>query len=477
MRPVHRLSLPCCGLLATGALLLAGCTTPGGSGGGTAATVPVAPMCTLLATSSMINPVADNAVVSERTDANSFHGFTHLHGLTGPRGNAAIGFTPDLYAVSEAWLRNPSAPMVFRAQAHPARRPAFNDFKGSAWSINVQNASGTWSPVIATGTANAGNEEDTLAAGALTAPQLMPVGDANPQMFACAGARSEDNAVRTTSLFEVTATGASFIQDLVNGDDRFVPNAPGPLIGPSNPPTPTVHSPGNHVRDGSVRCAMTQSGDNIATRELHMLTIDNGVLYHAMASNFGPATSGSGSFTFNRFRTVSQWGDVAQALGVNFGTIINATVIASRPTAISVFFVAQSGNRNRLWHAVRFSANGGSWRPADDVLALSGGSPNGVVDPFAVAAGMCPIFGEEAAGASPGDTEIVYVMYRPDRVMTGGRMISTTRQWSSGSPSSYSPLASMTSLMTTTSVTSRQHTLESLSIATRPFRDDAVPPP
>lgn len=475
-------------LTAAGCAMLASCTSTGVATG--TPTVRVAPVCALFVKSSSNNPSgsvnarSDTAIVAERTDPNVFHGFTRLRRLSGPRGNPAVGFTPDTYAINEAWLRNPLAPVVFRAQAHPARRAAFNDFKASAWSINAQDASGVWSRVLAVGSANPGNEEDTAAAGALTVPQLMPVGLANPQMFACAGDRSDDNTVRTTSLFEVTVPdaasrnpgGVSFIQDLLNGDDRFVPNRPGPLIGPANPPTPRLTSPGNHARDGSVRCAMSQFEDNLATRELHMLTIDNGVLYHAMANNFSAATSGSGS-TFDRFNTVSSWGDVGQALGGGFGTILSATIVASRQTAVSLFFVARSGNTHRLWHAVRYSANGGSWRPADDVLALSGGAVSGIPDPFHVAAGVCPVFGEEAVGAGPGDTELVYVMHRPDREMTGGRIVSTPRQWSVGLPGTHSPLTSLTSLMSTSSDTSRQHTLESLSLSTRPFRDDAVPPP
>ena len=64
---------------------------------------------------------------------------------------------------------------------------------------------------------------------------------------------------------------------------------------------------------------MTQADDDLATRELHLLTISNGTLYHSLASNWSPATSGSGSFTFDRFNTVTPWGDVGQALGTNFG--------------------------------------------------------------------------------------------------------------------------------------------------------------
>lgn len=457
------------------ALLLVSCATTGKSPPPTP-TVVVAPMCILLATTTMINPTSDVTTVSERTDPTAFHGFRRLHAMSGPRGNSTVGFRPEVYGTDEAWLRNPFAPAVFRAQSHPARRPNSNDFAGSAWSITAQNASGVWSRVLTVGSANPGNDRDDPVAGGMTTPQLMPVGLANPQMFACAGERSEDDRVRTTQLIEVTPTGITPIQDLLSGDDRFVPNTPGPLRGPADPPTPTIRNlPGNPVRDGRVECAMTQLEDDVASRELHMLAISNGVLYHSMANNFGTATTGNG-LTFNRFNTVSPWGDVGQALGGGFGNVVHATLV-SRPRSVSVFFVAQKNNVFRLWHAVRFSAGAGSWRPADDVLALTGGNANGVVDPFRVAAGVCPMFGEEATGARPDETELVYVMYRPDRVMTGGRIVSTTRQWSVGLPGNYSPLSDMTKLMSTTSDTTRNHTLEKLVITTRPFADNAVPPP
>jgi len=70
----------------------------------------------------------------------------------------------------------------------------------------------------------------------------------------------------------------------------------------------------------------------------------------------------------NRFSMISPWADVSTALGANFGNIESATLV-TRPSAVSVIFEAENAGRHRLWHAVRFSANGGSWRPADDVTA------------------------------------------------------------------------------------------------------------
>jgi hypothetical protein len=361
------------------AVLVAGCApTPPG----TPKPVAVAPMCTIQADFFTSNPKVDGVLVSERTDTSRDHGFTRFRGIAGPRGNPAIGFTPDVYGYSEAWLRNPFAPEVHRAQVSPAlargaatpTSPSPDDFKGSAWSVQAQDARGTWSPVFGTSRKRTEDRTADLAAAGREVPQLMPVGLATLQMFGCGGDLTQDERERTTWLVESIAPNAArgvtgsvmFIQDMLNGDDRFVPPDPrtNPLSGtPANPlppPSPPVSGPGNPIRQGAVKCAMRQFEDNLATRELHMLAIHNGVLYHAMASNWGPVTSGSGSFS--RFRTVSPWGDVGQVLGGGFGTIVSAAIV-SHPNAVSVLFVAESGGRHRLWRAVRFSAGGGSWRP------------------------------------------------------------------------------------------------------------------
>ena len=455
---------------------LAGCDTTGGR----TAAVPVAPMCTIHAVTFDASSQVESALVSERTNPNVTHGFTRFRGIGGPKGNSAVGFTPDVYGISEAWSHSSAGSVVYRAQAHPARRPAFSDFNGSAWSINTQDARGTWSSVIAGGSANQGNNElDTPAAGGLTVPQLLPVGLANPQMFGCAGARSEDDAVRTTWLIEVTASNASAgtsssvrtIQDLLSGDDRFVSNPSVPLggIGPAIAPTPRItNRPGDPIRQGSVTCAMTQFEDDMATRELHMLSIKNGVLHHSMASNFGPATRSTG-LTFNRFLTVSTWADVSQALGGGFGNIVAATMVAGS-RAVHVFFVAQSGGAYKLWHAVRFSANSGSWRAADDVLALDGGHPMGAGFPFRVAAGMCPIVDK------PHDSELVYTIWNDDnQSIFLGRIASTSQQWLPGLQGVYSPLSDVSALLGGNADPAVRSTINSMAISKRPFRDDARP--
>ncbi len=436
------------GLLALSVTLLAGC------GAASTALIPLIPTCTILGVQFLDNPQNDTAVWSEATDSNPPH-FTFFRSLE-----------TDVYGVSEASMQTPSGTVLVRAQAHDAGR--FADFAGGGWSMRARNvaAGGAFSPVFASGRANRANEQDDPAAAAAALPQLMTVGSANEQMFACAGGRSNDDAVRTTNLLEVKPpTGSSaapgstaFIQDLLNGDDRFVRNRPGPLIGPANPPTPTItNRPGNPVREGSVRCAMTQLGDDVATRELHMLAISNGVLYHSVATDFSRATDGGG-FTFERFNTVSPWGDVAQALGHNFGTIVAAAIVA-RPTAVSVFFVAQSGGRYRLYHTVRFS--NGSWRPADDVLALNGATLTGTNFPFKVAAGFCPVYGQ------PSQQELNYLIWDGDKSVHVGRVVTTPQQWEPGVQGIYPPLTDISALVGGSTDVARNPTLQ-LAITTRP---------
>jgi hypothetical protein len=426
------------------------------------------------------NPKADIPMVSDRTDPTSVTGFTRFRSIAPPRGNSAIGFTSDVYGIREAWFHHAAMPAVFRGQAHPATRPApFNDSNASAWTVSVQDATGRFSAATTSGTANSRLQEvDSPEVGGLTVPQFMPVGVLNPQMYACTISRSDDGAVRTTRLVEMfpppASPMASGVQDLLSGDDRFVPNAPGPLVGPSSPPTPTLHNlPGFPVRDGTVACAMTQLDDDLATRELHMLAISGGRLYHAMANNWSEATRSPGS-TFFRFNTVSQWGDVVQALGANLTDVESAAIVA-RPRSVSVFFFAKSNGVNKLWHTVRFSSSN-TWRPADDVLSLSGVA-TGFSTGWRIAAGECPLFGPEASGTPQNDTELVYVMYKPDGSMLLGRIVSSAVAWSPGMTGSYSPLGDIASFITWSSDSTRNQRIDSMAITTRPWADNATPPP
>lgn len=470
MSRVHAKTLLFQGAIVFSVAGLVGCS----STGGTSPNLAEVPRCTILKSHFAENPVVNGASASERTDPSTTHGFTRFRNISEPRGNPAVGFTPDVYGISEAWTRNSTGSVVVRAQSHPARRGTTGPFSASAWTLNAQDARGAWSAPIRTLSAQRGNEVDTPTAGSLTTPQLMPVGVANPQVFGCAGLRSQDEAVRSTWLIEVTtanpaagtSAGVDLIQDMLNGDDRFVPNAPGILIGPANPPSPRIIGrPGNPVSDGSVKCAMMQFQDNVASRELHMLAIRNGVLYHSMASNFGLTTASSGSGSpFNRFNTVSTWGDVGQALGGGFGNIVDATMVA-RPNAVSVFFVAESGGTYKLWHAVRFSSSGGSWRAADDVFGKIGIYPRGRLDRFRVAAGLCPTL------ENPYTSELVYAMWIGEDELKIGRVVSTPRHWAAGVDGIYSHLFGLSHLTGGTSDTSRLSRIENIQILARPFSD------
>jgi hypothetical protein len=221
---------------------------------------------------------------------------------------------------------------------------------------------------------------------------------------------------------------------------------------------------------------MLQAGDDVSTRELHMVAIDHGTLYHSVASNFGRVTSGSGSFTFNRFRTVGPWNDVGQALGGSFGNVISASVVASRPGAISVFFVAGLGGVYRLWHAVRFSPKG-SWRPADDVLRLSGDAPAGTVYPWQVSAGACPPLG--ATDWTTQNTELLIALWgggpNPAEVAVI-RVLSSPRQFTPTVTGIYSPFRSLL-LPRSSDDAARNTTVSNVIVSARPFRDNATPPP
>lgn len=473
-------------MLACTSTLFVACTTTGSG----SRTVPITPMCTILCDvwdqgSSWHGQV----LVSERTDPSVPHNFAAFRPMSPPLGNPLISFTtsaigvPSTYAISEAWLRGRHE--VHRAQATPAKRATESgpDFYGSAWNITAQNASGIWSSV-GTGTANAGHELDTPELGALTVPQLMPVGLASPQMFGCAGGRAENDGSRTTWLIESIARRPApgvmerinFIQDLLNGDNYFVANRPltpsplGPSVGPPTPPTPTMSGPGDQTGNGSVQCAMSQVDDNIATRELHMLAIRGGILYHSMASNFGPVTDGNG-WGFNRFLDVSGWGDVGQVLGGGFGNITSAAIVA-RFSSINVFFIAASGGRYRLWHTVRFPS--GSWRPPVDVLSRSGDAPNGSLESYYdVYAGICPTFGATVWDAQ--NTELLVVLPGGRSELQVIRVVSAPREWKPGVTGVYSPLERLE--IPANSRNNNAFHPRNVVVTVRPFRDNATPPP
>jgi hypothetical protein len=429
-------------------------------------------MCTLLAVVYEDNPTVQSAIVADRTNPTASPGYSHFRAISSPRGNPAAGSQAGVYAISEAWLHKPAAEAVFRAQAFPAKRPSFNDFGGSAWSVNVQDATGAWSPAIASGTANSGNEADTPAAGGATVPQLMAVGVANPQMFACAGGRSQDNAVRTTWLLELMAPdparsfpgGSTLIQDLLNGDDRFVPSHD--PTQPQFPPAPKVSGPRDPGTQGSVQCAMTQSGDDVTTRQLHMVAVGSGSLYYSVASAFAPV--GGDLHTPVRFSAIAPWIDLGRTLGGPVSPIVNATIVASRPDAISILFVAQVPGGYRIFHTVRLPA--GTWRTPDDVLLFAAGGLTPLLQP-SVAAGMCPPV--SPVPEANVDSEIVYTFWDSTETIMSGRIASTALQFSPGLPRAafYSPLTNFTSLLSRSSDPTRNATIHDMRILTRPFSD------
>jgi hypothetical protein len=453
--------------------MLASCPQPGPTPSA-ARTVPVAPFCSIVETENFSNPPLREAMATERVDATTASHFNRLHDLGGPRNNPFISNDTDLYAVDEVWMhRSPLA--VLRAEVHPSNRVNTTDGLASASSFESQDASGAWAGAFGFGSANSGNDVDDPQTAAASVPQLMTVGSATPQVFACVGGRTQDNTGRTTLLVEVKppATATSpvvplmLVEDMLYGDDHFLPT----------PPAPRVHGPGDLLHTGAVKCAMTQVGDNIATRELHMIVVANGVLYHSMASGFVTATKPSGG-TFLRFASISPWASVTQALGGTFGDVISASIVASRQNAISIFFVAKSGpqfTQFKTFHAVRMSSGGGFWRPVDDVLALRDGTgaiPGSV--PFNVVAGMCPAYPETPA--DQGD-EIVYVQWDDKSFAIVGRVISTPRQWPGTSITGiYSPATPLTGVIRGVDP-SRNFTITHWSIGARPFGATATPPP
>jgi hypothetical protein len=447
--------------------------------------VAITPMCTILCDAQDVGSPSPSSVlfVADRTDPGAASNFTALRSASGPTANLAIG-TPTAdrgpYAASEAWQRFPGSPVVWRALATPAplnrTAPGSFDFRGSSWQINLQTDTTTpradgWSGILGTGSANSGREIDGPEQAAFALPQLMAVGVSEPQVFACAGGRTQKNDGRTTWLLEAIPPNVgrgdgrvSFIQDLLYGDDKFTPTSGDVLAPPvTSPPQPTVRGPGDPSGGwGAVKCGMTQVEDDLATRELHMIAVTNGRLFHAMASDWGPATFGGSSF--NRFGNISRWDDVSQTLGVNFGTITEAAIVA-RPSAISVFFLAESGGRTRLWHTVRFSD--GSWRPAQDVWALSGDAPTGTAFSFGgVAAANCPAYAAGVWDAS--STETLVAIWEPNQVHVI-RVVPTARQWQTGATGIYAPWETIPLLT--------GFRVHSVAVTARPFRDDLMPVP
>jgi hypothetical protein len=464
-------------LLTTAALGGASCSCRARPGGATALAVnPAGTILCMVGNQLLIEENNGRVFVSEEISSADDSHFAPFRSMSPPLGNPAVLVNstgvPDTYAVSEVWQRFPGSPVVFRGEATPATRHTTDgttDSAGSAWTIQAQDATGAWSGVLGSGSAhNGGDERDTPETGALYVPQLMTVGVANPQVFACAGGRTQDGRARTTWLLEAIAPNAARgvrgsaprIQDVLYGDRYFAPPPSEPLAPPppTTPPTPPVAGAGDSTKWGEVtQCAMRQVGDDLTTRRLHMILVSNGHLFHSMASDWGTAFDGNGT-PFSRFRAVSPWEDIEQATGVRYGPVSSATIVA-QPNGVSIFFTAAAGGVYRIWHLVMLP--GGTWRPAKDVLALSGDAPNGTVYEFNVAAGRCPKYGAGVWDES--STETVLALWGGStqkevliiRVSTDG---STYSAWQGV------PLGQM----------GGSFYLRDVRVTGRPFRDDGV---
>lgn len=461
-------------VLVSSATLITGCPPPNSQG---PTPIPVAPMCTILCDVASSGTISWNGqvLVSDRTDPTTDHGFTAFRLMSGPKGSALIPFTsptglPDTYAISEVWRHGAGSPVVFRAQATPASRTISSgtDFFGSGWNVVAQNPIGAWSGSLGAGSANDGTFGEPPEMAARTVPQLMAVGLANPEVFGCAGARTQDNTGRTTWLIEATSSGTGgsvmFIQDLLVGDDRWQANMPGPTGSGAGKPVPSLSGPGNPMSDGSVKCVMSQVDDDLTTRQLQMFYINNGVLYHSSASNWGPITFPAG---MNRFRSISSWAEVGPVLGGGFGDIVDVAA-APRPSAVDVFFVSHANNRYKIFHTARFSA--GSWHPVEDVLALNKDFPTGSTSALRVAAGTCPKLGAAVFDVSTSEPLLAVLGLSPGVKVI--RRVGTPQFWQAGVFGAYSPMRDVPM-----GALAPPLFLRDVAITARPFADNAVPPP
>jgi hypothetical protein len=191
-----------------------------------------------------------------------------------------------------------------------------------------------------------------------------------------------------------------------------------------------------------------------------------------MASNFGPLTSDP---TISRFRDISPWADIGQALGgPGFGNIVSVAVVP-RPREVSIFFVAQAGGAYRLWHTVRLHS--GSWSIVEDVLAFSGDAPAGTSSSFEVSAGICPKLG--AAVWNTASTEILIAIYRAPFPSASGvlvmRRVPTPQYWPAGRFGQYSPLRAIP--VGAMSGPLSPFGMRDVVVTARPFRDNLVPAP
>jgi hypothetical protein len=423
-------------------------------------------MCVIHADAWALNAISRNNKVfmAPRNDANTQGNFGAFHMVAAPIGNPAVPIRntdglPSVYALTETWFRGGQYNEAFRAQVVPIRRDPSDAGSGAAWYLSNQDFTGTWRSssrfFSLTDRSEYIPELDQTNDDQL--PQWMPVGDANRQMFACAGMRSEDTRVGTTWLTEATPTGSGSgpvgvmpIQDVLNGDSRFAPPPPAPLSPPpTGPPTPSITGPyGGYITDGIVQCAMTQSGDDIASRSLHLVAVRGRQLLYATLSNFGPVTQslmGGSTRTFPRFRTVSPWYEILGLFPTSdFGDLVHVVALSTGiDQLLQVFFVGKTRNAQgtdiyRLWRTRRDGA--GNWSTPVDVLQASGETANGTVYDMPISAAFCPLYGD-VTGGSP-QAEILLAWFEPlTNSILALEYVRQAKVWVPGrSPSVYSSL-------------------------------------
>jgi hypothetical protein len=435
---------PVLGLLA--ATILAGCTTQNTSTS-SQPRIPLAPTCAVNWTSFFDNPEMNSPNRSWRIDATANSGFDRSRSPRVGLGDGLVGIQ-EVVAFDEVWFRHPFEPQMILAQVVPITRASAIVPNRYNWSISATDARGVRSAIIGTGGMTPQGQTETRESAAEMLPRFMPVGVFTPQMFACVRDFSDDQRVLTTRLVEIIPPAQSSpasimdIQDLLSGDTRFVPSAPGPLRGPALPPVPTLSGTGAPVTSGVVKCAMLQRDDDVTTRTLHMLVVHNGMLLHSLASNFSnPQSNGGTGSTLTRFNAISPWGNVGDALGGGFGTITSASVVPAGPGGISVYFMAEKNGRYRLYHATRLQ--NGTWSAVEDVLALNGDAPNGTVYRYDVEANICPE--PNATSWTNANTEQLITLQGGANPYTASviRRTPVAREWVQGITSRYSQRISL----------------------------------
>jgi hypothetical protein len=152
---------------------------------------------------------------------------------------------------------------------------------------------------------------------------------------------------------------------------------------------------------------MTQVGDDLNTRQLNMLTIRDGRLYHSTASEWSEATNFRGN-TFMRFKTETAWANVGDAVPIS-GYVTDVAAVAGE-RQLDVFIVTiDSHGTTQVIHTLRRQSDG-AWSHPKDVLAESGINVSSSF-PVHIAAGVCP---KELGSANHSDTGPSYAVPNSD---------------------------------------------------------------